>query len=338
MSEKHLPYLDGWRGMAILFLLVGHFVPIRGLGIGTIGVDLFFVLSGLLMARLLFVDRVPLPVFYRRRIARIVPGLAVFIVLVVLAYALAGRPISWSEVATAASFTKNYYLASAEETMMPFGHIWSLSVEEHGYILLSLLVLWARFRNSNGTFLVLGAAVLCCFIAGFYIANYEGRALNLRLAHTEVAVFGIFFSAGLYLLFHQFGMPRVHVLVYPALALVGVALYWWSVPVGLRTLGGVALFAVAVNLLAVAPPALLRMLAHPVLRKFGLWSYSIYIWQQPFYFLVHKGEMSYPLGLALGVAAGLASYYLVECPARAYLNRNWGSRKALEVPASQPAA
>lgn len=338
MSKKHLPYLDGWRGMAILFLLVGHFIPIPGLGIGTIGVNLFFVLSGLLMARLLFVDRVPLPIFYRRRISRIVPGLVVFMVLVVLAYALSGRPISWSEVATAATFTKNYFLASAEDTLMPFGHIWSLSVEEHGYILLSLLVIWARFRGSRGTFMVLGASALCCVVAGFYIATYDGRELNLHLAHTEVAAFGIFFSAGLFLMFQQFGMPRVHALVYPVLGLLGVMLHWWSVPVGLRTLGGVALFALVLNLMAVAPLALLKMLAHPLLRKLGLWSYSIYIWQQPFYFLAHKGEMSYPLGLALGVAAGIASYYLVECPARDYLNRNWGRRQALTAPASQPAA
>ena len=58
----------------------------------------------------------------------------------------------------------------------------------------------------------------------------------------------------------------------------------------------------AATLVAVAPPPLLRMHAHPILRKFGLWSYSIYIWQQPFYILAYKGEMSYPLGLAPGKA------------------------------------
>lgn len=137
MSEKYLPYLDGWRGLAIAFLLVGHFFPVPGLGLGTIGVNLFYVLSGLLMARLLFVDRVPIPVFYRRRISRIMPGFLVFVALVTLAYLVLGKPVAWSEVATALTFTKNYFLASAEETAMPFGHIWSLSVEEHSYILLT---------------------------------------------------------------------------------------------------------------------------------------------------------------------------------------------------------
>lgn len=321
--------------MAILLLLAGHFAPIPGLALGTAGVNFFYVLSGLLMARLLFVDRVPLPTFYRRRIARIMPGLAVFIMLVLLAYAVSDRPISWSEVATAVTFTKNYFLASAEETMMPFGHIWSLSVEEHSYILLTLLVAWARMRASTGIVPVLGAAFLSCCIALVYASLYTERALNLRLAQTEVAAFGIFFSAGLYLLLRRYGLPRVHLLVYPVLAVVGLALHWWSVPAAIRVLGGVALFGVLINLLAAAPPALLRMLAHPVLRKLGLWSFSIYIWQQPFYFLAHWGEISYLTGLALGVCAGIASYYLVESPARSYLNRHWGKKTG--PMAAQPA-
>ena len=338
MSEKHLRYLDGWRGLAIVFLLVGHFFPVPGLGFGAVGVNLFYVLSGLLMARLLFVDQVPIPTFYRRRIARVMPGLFVFIFLVLLAYVLTGSPISWSEVATAVTFTKNYFLAPAEDTLMPFGHIWSLSVEEHSYILLTLVAVWTRKRGTNGSMAVLGVAALCVCFAGFYEAGYSDRALNLKLAHSEVAAFGIFFSGGLFLLLRQLRLPRLPAVLYLGLAIFAVALHWWRVPAGVRTLAGVAVFAVVVNLLVVAPPTVLRLLENSWLRKLGLWSFSIYIWQQPFYLMVHHGKMPALAGLVLGVVAGAASYHLVESPARTYLNRHWGSKKAPPLPSTQPAA
>ncbi|CAH0287860.1 hypothetical protein SRABI118_03981 [Massilia sp. Bi118] len=41
--KTHIPYLDGWRGLAIVFLLIGHFLPVPGLNFGAIGVSLFFV-------------------------------------------------------------------------------------------------------------------------------------------------------------------------------------------------------------------------------------------------------------------------------------------------------
>ena len=68
-NSQHFDYLDGWRGLAIIFLLIGHFYPVPGINFGHFGVNLFFVLSGLLMSRLLFVKSVPIPLFYKRRIS-----------------------------------------------------------------------------------------------------------------------------------------------------------------------------------------------------------------------------------------------------------------------------
>ena len=60
MRTEQLSYLDGWRGLAILLLLVGHFLPVPGVNLGAIGVRLFFALSGFLMVRLLITQRVPI--------------------------------------------------------------------------------------------------------------------------------------------------------------------------------------------------------------------------------------------------------------------------------------
>ena len=69
-SSERLPYLDGWRGTAIAALLIGHFVsgfgdrPRFGMDFARLGVELFFVLSGLLMGNLLLVRKVSITTFY----------------------------------------------------------------------------------------------------------------------------------------------------------------------------------------------------------------------------------------------------------------------------------
>ena len=65
--EQHIEYLDGWRGVAIGMVLLSHFFRLS-YNAGRFGVDLFFVLSGFLMARILFEQRTPIAAFYRRPI------------------------------------------------------------------------------------------------------------------------------------------------------------------------------------------------------------------------------------------------------------------------------
>src|SRR5262249_7449032 len=90
-SAPHVPFLDGWRGLAIASLLVGHFAPLPGVvNFGRMGVELFFVLSGRLMAEILFVRRFPIPAFFRRRIARVWPALFVFVIFIAVQAAILG--------------------------------------------------------------------------------------------------------------------------------------------------------------------------------------------------------------------------------------------------------
>jgi len=71
---KNIAYLDGWRGLAIISVLVAHFSgPSSVAWMGGFGVALFFALSGFLMGRLLFIKRVALADFFARRFNRIIP-------------------------------------------------------------------------------------------------------------------------------------------------------------------------------------------------------------------------------------------------------------------------
>lgn len=324
-NASHIPYLDGWRGMAIAFLLVGHFFPVPGINLGAVGVNLFFVLSGLLMARILFVKNVDLPTFYRRRIARIVPSVAVYILAVVGWLAFSGRAIDWAEVAAAATFTNNYFQSA--DNSVPLGHIWSLSVEEHGYVILSLLALLVRRRMLRAR-PALGAAALataaCAFV--YWMVLPDGVLGTEFKLHTEVAAFGIFLSGFLAIGAKRPTLPAAALAVC-ALAAVGLALHWWWVPAALKVTLGCAAFALALNLLDRAPGFLHAALEIRPLRLLGTWSFSIYLWQQPFYLMVHNHGLPPAAGLAISLALGIAAFHLIENPARLYLNRVWTGRK-----------
>src|SRR4051812_8780370 len=79
-----------------------------------------------------------------------------------------------------------------------------------------------------------------------------------------------------------------------------------------------------------APAFALRMLEHPLLMRVGIWSYSIYLWQQP----LAKFEGSLwlrPVSLAVAIILALVSFYCIEQPARRLPNRLAAARLAPHV-------
>jgi peptidoglycan/LPS O-acetylase OafA/YrhL len=335
---QHLNYLDGWRGLAIVFLLVGHFFPVPGINMGAIGVNLFFVLSGILMARLLFIREVPLASFYKRRIARIFPASLCFIAIIVAVRLAWGKPVDFTEVLAAATFVNNYFVGVLGKYAMPFGHFWSLCVEEHSYVVLSLIALAARRQWLPARGMVLAAtAIIAACAAGYGLANSDADYFALSM-HSEVAAFGIFASAALLLCLEGRTLPRLPLLAYVALGGFGVAMHWWAVPGPLRTLAGVGAFALLINLLSAAPATLHAALSVRPLRQLGLWSFSIYVWQQPFYLLSKYHGLPPVAGLAMALGAGVGSYYLLEHPAREWINRTWSPEPAQPEPVQASAA
>jgi len=325
-STEQLDYLDGWRGVAILLLMVGHFFPYWRFGLGLAGVNFFFVLSGFLMAKQLFIHQTPIPTFYKRRISRIFPVLYLFILVTVLSYFIAGLPISWDTVIGAGMLIRNYYPVGFGDKL-PFDHIWSLSVEEHSYIFLSIIAVLSRGAIGRQR---LALGIFSCFsilIAAWYVSTFPGPGLPSKLIHSEVSAFGIFCSAFLLLCFRNGISWDIPPFVFYALPVMAIGSHYVNAPYILGLLGGVGSLALLVNILHKAPPWMLRALSFPALRKLGLWSYSIYIWQQPFYVLKYKGLLSAPSACLLALILGILSYFLIESPARNYLNRTWARKK-----------
>ncbi|MGO4475093.1 acyltransferase family protein [Massilia sp. 2TAF26] len=326
--EKNIPYLDGWRGAAISCLLIGHFFAIPGINLGTVGVGLFFVLSGLLMANVLFVKEVGFGTFYRRRVARVFPSVAVYLAVILGVWVVTGQPISATEFLSALTFTNNYFVV--DRWVMPLGHIWSLSVEEHSYVILSLAALWCRTHEGRGRSAI--GLILAVIIAAIAVYTLVPSAkVSGYHSHTEVASLGIFAAGFIFLSMTEGGVRLSRPWVSPIALMIGGAAYWWSVPPGLRLIAGPIAFAVAINGMAGAPGWYRSIFEFGWLRRLGTCSFSLYLWQQPFYQLYRHHGMSPVLGLILASTAGWAAFHLIEHPARLYLNKRWGAKPGVVI-------
>lgn len=140
-SKGHIPSLDGLRAASISVVLLAHLVGDKFPG--GYGVFLFFVISGFLITRLMFSEMKakgslsPLN-FYRRRLFRLYPVILVYTCVIVFAFWIQNSSISYIEPASALFYFANYLAPCYElnnfEYQMPFKIFWSLSLEEHFYI------------------------------------------------------------------------------------------------------------------------------------------------------------------------------------------------------------
>lgn len=205
-----LPALDGLRAVAILLVLVTHVaqhIPAvssqltgtfwaRPLNNGWIGVDLFFVLSGFLVGgavlRAVADHRFSFRTFYLRRGFRILP--AYFTVIFALCLIRFGWPelgrvphFSWAQVVPNVFLLTDYW---PNDIGVPS---WSLSIEEHFYLLIPLLLLAARnFLPANRCRLLLSFVFLALF----------ARMISYRLGDFASATTGDVILRLIYYPFH----------------------------------------------------------------------------------------------------------------------------------------
>jgi len=161
-AQGHIPALDGIRGLAIFMVMCVHFFMnftpqniteriIQAIsGHGTLGIDLFFMLSGFLITGILL-DTKSSPHYLRnfliRRFLRIVPLYYLVLGLVVLVLILlpeGQQPFYtkvWEAQPWAWTYLFNYFIAQEGGWTVPYiGHFWSLAVEEQFYLFWPFIV------------------------------------------------------------------------------------------------------------------------------------------------------------------------------------------------------
>lgn len=331
---NHIAYLDGWRGFAIAAVLICHFAPTRSVGwLGAFGVQLFFVLSGYLIGGLLFVKKESLRGFAVRRASRILPVFFLFVLAMVI-YAENFQPtyydVTARELIPTLTFLRSYFPADLNifARSWPIGHLWSLNIEEHSYLYLTLAALVLRHAKSTlaspALLILTTAAIVACT---FYYGRHPPSGASDWQLRSEVAALGLISSATLRVVASHLPI-RWRDAVPPWLPILALALavacYATDAVRGGYLLGPLCL-AFAINFLHCTPALMRRLLSSGLLRWLGGCSFSMYLWQQPFYHAVLNDRVSAPLALAAAVCAGALSFYSIENPARRFLNRAWAA-------------
>jgi peptidoglycan/LPS O-acetylase OafA/YrhL len=322
--------LDGWRGAAILLVLIGHFFPLAGINLARIGVDLFFALSGRLMAELLFSRATPLPTFFFRRFSRVYPGLAALVILCIIFFDATPLRVGARAALAALTFTANYASVWGLRSAV-LDHVWSLCVEEHAYLALGAAA-WASRRGLVSARLVILALATAALANGLIRADLLGGNYYEVFWRSDVAAAPILVAALAYIERDRFAARLGG--ASPYLLALGVILKAATFGVALRYGLGAIAFALAVVSLDEAPAGWRAALAHPLLRRFGEASFSIYLWQQPFYELHARGAGVWTLAAA--IACGLASYHGLEAPARLRLNAWFARTRAARQEPEKP--
>ncbi len=345
--------LDGLRAIAVIVVVLFHLTPGAVVG-GYLGVDIFFVVSGFIITRLLLLERVGtggirLGGFWMRRARRLLPALVVLLLACSTAALAIGGDVLvglGGQLIASLTFSSNWYFIVtgsdyfASTAPELFRNLWSLAVEEQFYLLWPLFLLLVLLRLARGGRI----AVLAVATAA--------SALAMALLLDPAAPTSVYYGTGT----HAFGLTLG--------ALLAVAAQWWPeralewargarralLVAGIAALAGLLVLSAAMpgdaewayrgGLLAVAVltavliaaflvpgSPLARVVDVAPLRWAGERSYGIYLWHWPVFVLLAAALPDWAVDPVLawalgGVAAAITlvvsalSYRFVETPIR----------------------
>ena len=327
MQTKYFAVLDGWRGLAVALVLIEHYFNIPNLG--RLGVNLFFALSGSLMAASLWDQNIPLSRFFVRRAARVLPTFLVFVLAVYgVAFFMAPDRIDAGTLIPTLTFTRAYLPANIGiwVTRLPLGHLWSLNVEEHAYIVLAICAVITARNHKRAVIALVAVCSISLSLKAIYAFSPPSGATQVVL-RSEIAGFCIFVSTLATLCRHSierwFGrVPAIAILL--ACLVLSVAPTFFKIHPRYHYVTHFVvptLLALCVVLVRVQNGIANMLLSGRVIGWLGLVSFSLYLWQQVPCTLVDQGVLNWFLPFALPGVIGFAalSYYFLEAPARRYL-------------------
>jgi len=339
-SSNYRSDIDGLRAVAVMSVVVFHAFPGEGwLTGGFIGVDVFFVISGYLISKILFSEiethRFSIAAFYARRIRRIFPALAIclavtlaygFVVLMPSELAQLGKHVFFgaSFLANLALWSESGYFDIAASSK-PLLHLWSLGVEEQFYIVWPLL-LWLTFRL-KATGRTIAGVFTASFVANVVLSiNDISSAFYLPVSRFWELLAGAALARRPDVILNQ--NIRNWASLAGFAAIIASAVLFTA---DMRFPGWLALLPVAgtAALIASGPDAIFNrtILSHRTAVWIGLISYPLYLWHWPlisFSYVIRGKPPTILLATAMVIASVLLAwmtYRFIELPIRFGSNR-----------------
>jgi peptidoglycan/LPS O-acetylase OafA/YrhL len=313
----YVPTLDGWRALSIGLVVLHHSqiqynAPILGpllqslAHLGEVGVELFFAISGLLIcSRLLDEEsragQINVNGFYVRRFFRILPAAIFYLLVIAILAALQVIPVFPADWFASLFFFRNYAMLFEYLNQSPLplhwysGHFWSLSMEEHFYLVLpAVLVTFKRTRRW-----VLAGMAVAVALWRMVLTHvvHRGYQFNFRTdTHVDALLIPALIALALYPLTRNEAARRyIRVWSFPMFVAIELFLLNTRVPC-LFTLQAIVLPLLILSTVLHPNTVQGRILETKPLRWIGCISYSLYLWQQLFFGVNFAGS---PPGLAL---------------------------------------
>jgi peptidoglycan/LPS O-acetylase OafA/YrhL len=340
-SIQYRPEIDGLRALAVIAVVIYHAeLMLNGKAMlpgGYLGVDIFFVISGYLITKIIVNEiqgnKFSIVKFYIRRSRRILPALFVMMLISVplsWKYLLPADYIEYSQsIISTLFFSSNIffwleagYFDSPNE-IKPLIHTWSLAVEEQFYLFFPLLLIVLKSSSRQkilfivilGFFFSLAAAQLSSVhypSGNFYLLPTRGWEL---LAGSILAL-----TAG----FSYTSKPLNQVISALALAMILIPMYMFTADTAHPSL--LTLIPVVGTCIIIAnnnqSSITYKFLSAKLLVGIGLISYSLYLWHQPI-LVFSRLEFGANFDLAEKIIAILLSVFfayiswrLIETPFR----------------------
>jgi peptidoglycan/LPS O-acetylase OafA/YrhL len=317
---------------------------------GFLGVDVFFVLSGFLITDLLVsrydrLGRLDLKDFWSRRARRLLPALALMLI-VVTAAATVIEPRQEASLRlallAAVTYTSNWYQILHHVSYFaslglftappPLDHLWSLAIEEQFYLIWPL-ILWLLILRLNGRRARITATLILAALSALAMGlEYSPGDPSLVYYGTDTHASALLIGAALALalpLATVMSLPAALVRRLDAAGVIGLVLLAWAAghfsgadpavyPVGLIL---AAVGAAGLVVAAAGTGVIAAMTGLPPLRWLGIRSYGIYLWHWPVIALAGaimgaRANSAWMWFIEAAVSIGLAcaSWQFVETP------------------------
>jgi peptidoglycan/LPS O-acetylase OafA/YrhL len=334
LQTSYIPSLDGLRAISIILVIISHItkyfptIDFFGFDLGGFGVSIFFVISGFLITTLLLKEKVKhgeisLKNFYIRRVIRILPVAYLFLLCVVILNYAFSMNLPAITFVKPMLFVENY---GDHTKFTPTGHFWSLSVEEHFYLIFPFILSKSLKNYLITTFvliLITPISILLFFHykSHIFLINWIIEVFKVELGHGIVAI-----MVGSLLAIFLFKFPRIKLpeFKYPDVWLLAILLLSFLFHNYQLPFIGVIISPIFTSLLVLSVIYYRKCLIFNFLNLkpiiyIGTLSYSLYIWQQIFVYDQPWGHSfryghSLILNIVLLVITAMISYHLYEKP------------------------